>query len=484
MSAGTLTLTNNSAQVSGVGTSFSTELAAGDFIVVTVGGVPYTLPVKTVESNAGLTLVSNFTGPTQSGAAWSAVPRVALNMVTAALVAQSAEALRGLNYDKQNWQQVFSGTGTITVRLPDGTSFSGPAWNSIASLVDNKADKTDLDEKADKTALNDYAKKDANNDITSLSGLTTPLSVTQGGTGSNSESGARTKLGLGTSATRNAGKSTGDVPVVGDMWGIGAGISHYLDVNAASNNAIFTALSGYGLCAFRNNTQITSTPHTAFGASISVYTGDTFGAIQFPYSASGKITVMAAQKNTGIWSRTLYDTVNTTIDGNGNLRPASPVVKIRGDGAAELNYESEGVVVEHVSTGVYKVSGVLGFNSDPSWGGVDGGYVIPQNANGLPLLWVDYKVESDGSILLKTYHRTHPSAPEFARNLIGYASDNETFIETVKDGEPVDIPAGRWVDLRVQMPADSIFNQRQEEMRTAMEQVELARSENQREPQQ
>ncbi|HBW2521381.1 TPA: phage tail protein, partial [Salmonella enterica] len=108
MSAGTLTLTNNSAQVSGAGTSFTTELTAGDFIVVTVGGVPYTLPVKSVESGTALTLVSNFTGPTQSDAAWSAVPRVALNMVTAALVAQSAEALRGLNYDKQNWQQVYS----------------------------------------------------------------------------------------------------------------------------------------------------------------------------------------------------------------------------------------------------------------------------------------------------------------------------------------------------------------------------------------
>jgi hypothetical protein len=111
MSAGTITLTNGSAIVGGSGTSFATELAAGDFIVSTVGGVPYTLPVKTVDSNTQLTLVSNFTGPTQSGAAWSAVPRVALNMVTAALVAQSAEALRGLNYDKRNWQQVFSGAG-------------------------------------------------------------------------------------------------------------------------------------------------------------------------------------------------------------------------------------------------------------------------------------------------------------------------------------------------------------------------------------
>lgn len=142
MSAGTLTLTHNSAAVAGSGTAFTTEVAAGDFIVVTVGGVPYTLPVKSVESGAALTLVSNYTGPTQSGAAWSAVPRVALNMVTAALVAQSAEALRGLNYDKQNWQQVFSGTGTITVRLPDGSTFTGPAWNSFNDSLSKKLDKS------------------------------------------------------------------------------------------------------------------------------------------------------------------------------------------------------------------------------------------------------------------------------------------------------------------------------------------------------
>jgi hypothetical protein len=83
-----------------------------------VGGVPYTLPVKTVDGNAQLTLVSNFTGPTQSGSAWSAVPRVALNMVTAALVAQSAEALRGLNYDKQNWQSIFTELETLQLNFP------------------------------------------------------------------------------------------------------------------------------------------------------------------------------------------------------------------------------------------------------------------------------------------------------------------------------------------------------------------------------
>ncbi|MBY6247696.1 tail fiber domain-containing protein [Citrobacter werkmanii] len=141
MSAGTITLTNKSAVISGNGTSFTTEVAAGDFIVVTVGGVPYTLPIKSVESGTALTLVSNFTGPTQSGAAWSAAPRVALNMVTAALVAQSAEALRGLNYDKQNWQQFFTADGDVTITLPDTSQTTGPSAKKLINSVVNKADK-------------------------------------------------------------------------------------------------------------------------------------------------------------------------------------------------------------------------------------------------------------------------------------------------------------------------------------------------------
>ena len=193
MSAGTLTLTNNDRYVLGDGTSFLSETNPGDFIVSVVGGVTYTLSVETIDDNSGLSLVSPYSGPTQSGLAWYAVPRQAMNLVTAALVAQSAEALRGLNYDKQNWQQVFSGTGTITVKLPDGTTFTGPAWSSFT------------------TALNNKASKGANSDITSLSGLTTALSVGQGGTGATTSSGARTALELGNSATRDVGATTGTV---------------------------------------------------------------------------------------------------------------------------------------------------------------------------------------------------------------------------------------------------------------------------------
>lgn len=135
MSAGTLTLTNNSDAVTGKGTAFTTELVVGDFVVATVGGVTYTLPVKSVASDTEIILISKYPGPSQQGAAWTTVPRATQNQVTAALVAQSTEALRGLNYDKQNWQAVFSVDGHITVMLPDGSSFSGPSWLSIANIL-------------------------------------------------------------------------------------------------------------------------------------------------------------------------------------------------------------------------------------------------------------------------------------------------------------------------------------------------------------
>lgn len=137
MSAGTLTLTNNSDAVTGVGTTFTTELAAGDFIVTTVGGITYTLPVKSIGSGTQLVLVSKYSGPTQAGAAWQAVPRAAQNQITAELVAQTTAALRGLNYDKQNWQAVFSASGDITVMLPDGSTFTGPSWKSLIDILNN-----------------------------------------------------------------------------------------------------------------------------------------------------------------------------------------------------------------------------------------------------------------------------------------------------------------------------------------------------------
>lgn len=148
------------------------------------------------------------------------------------------------------------------------------------------------------------------------------------------------------------------------------------------------------------------------------------------------------------WFTFVVQGLNATVDTNGFWKVASPIIKLMGDGTIETNTQSNGATAVRVGRGVYEISGVLGFNSNPEWGGIDGGFVIPNNNNGLPLLWVDYEIKEDGGIIVKTYHRTHDNVPEFAKNEI----------EGFANGDPIDIPAGRWLDLRVEMPSDSECN--------------------------
>jgi len=151
--------------------------------------------------------------------------------------------------------------------------------------------------------------------------------------------------------------------------------------------------------------------------------------------------------------RTVYSTANTTVDSNGFIKKSSPVINIFSDGRCINNDESEGVTVTRQAEGVYLLEGCIGLNSDAAWGGPDGGFEIPLDRNKQPRIWLDYEVNPDGSVLVKTYHRTHPGAPTFARN------EREGFAE----GDPIDIPADQFVSVRVEMPADSIYNKKLEE---------------------
>ncbi|ECE9657050.1 phage tail protein, partial [Salmonella enterica subsp. enterica serovar Bareilly] len=375
-----------------------------------------------VNNNTSLTLVSVYTGPTQSGAAWSAVPRVALNMVTAALVAQSAEALRGLNYDKQNWQRIFSGTGNITVKLPDGSAWNGPAWNGITTELNKKANASDL----------------------------------------------------GSAASKNTGLNSGDIMTVGS-FGIGAKDGAYaFEVN--DFGAVQVAMSGSGLRTYRNNGFLGDGDQSIaqYSPTIWVGTGDTWASLSLPYSPAGKIAVASGSESAGrMVVRLLWDNSNTVVDGNGFIKQASPVVRIFSDGGYETNDESEGVVVTRIQTGEYLIEGCTGLNADAAWGGIDGGFEIPVDRNKLARIWIDYEVNADGSVLVRTYHRVHPSAPPFAQNRIGNTDISGMFTETVADGEPVDIPADSFVSVRVEMPENSIWNKKQEATRIAMEETRM-----------
>lgn len=426
MSAGTITLTNGSAVVGGTGTSFSTEIAAGDFIVSTVGGVSYTLPVKSVESNAQLTLVSNFTGPTQAGAAWSAVPRVALNMVTAALVAQSAEALRGLNYDKQNWQRIFTGTGDVPVILPDGTTWTGPAWNSIT------------------TSLSGKAEKGANSDITSLSGLTTALSVSQGGTGSTTASGARKNLGLGTSSLLDAGTSSGNVMKVG-AFGLG-GQAIFLNDADISSPISGSQLFMYGGQGFWGS----------WGAGLKLNYGGSYNFQIYLQGTNGTLATLVQQTGGITKIRSHYNDGNTTVASDGSLKVASPVARVvknpeaceRKDiaetgfswcGCGTSNEEAEGINILRLDVGVYKIIGSDGLASK-GWQ-----LLPPMDPGGMGELGIVEAEQTDnGELTIRLFKRKY---------MLG---DEGEIVKT--KGEPIDVPANSWIDVRLDMPESSIWN--------------------------
>ncbi|ELC7427837.1 phage tail protein, partial [Enterobacter hormaechei] len=271
------------------------------------------------------------------------------------------------------------------------------------------------------------------------------LSIDQGGTGATTAESARSNLGLGSSATKNVGGAPGNVMEVGAF---GVGLTNFTANSVAdANNITFNGFSGGGGPSSVNFFD----QYAGLLAITRSGGGDGNGFIaQLQISGSGAMAVRGRAGTT--WSSWMqsYSTGNTTKASDGTLKAASPVVKLFADGSFETNDESEGCTVTRLATGQYLVEGCQGLNSDAAWGGIDGGFDIPTDRNKQPLIWLDYEVNADGSLLVKTYHRTHPDAPAFGRNEI----------EGVSDGDPVDIPRDQFVSVRVEMPADSLYNQK------------------------
>ncbi|WP_458102680.1 phage tail fiber protein, partial [Enterobacter asburiae] len=258
-------------------------------------------------------------------------------------------------------------------------------------------------------------------------------------------------------ATKNTGEGDNDVlapgafgvgsknlPVISDLWDKSKG-TRFCNVTPATSGGPGVYGSGIRLSDRNIGSGSTSAAQQSFYALI--LSGKVF---QFMSMADGV--------DSG-WMQ-IYHTGNTTRAADGSLKGASPIVQLFGSGTCQLNDESEGCAVTRLGIGEYLIEGCTGLNADAAWGGIDGGFDIPTDRNKQPLIWLDYKVNSDGSVLVKTYHRTHLSAPEFARNeLAGLA-----------DGDPVDIPSDQFVSVRVEMPADSIWNQKQKQLEESVKQ--------------
>lgn len=405
MPAGTIALTNNSATVGGTGTSFTNELKVGDFIGVTVGGAPYTMIVASIASNTQLTIAQAYNGPTASGLAWYGVPATLKYAITQQVLNDMATNQRGMIAQLANWQKIYSDAPSVTVERPDRSAFTGPSWGYMSAQYAGKADKT---------ALDAYAKKGANSDITSLLGLTMPLDSS--GLYKNTETGTHQRSG--TFSYSGAPQAQAEIGL---------------------------AVNGCGFQSIYNNFR-----------RAQLYM-NTSGAVWARFS-----TTTTAVDTTTPWS-TIWSTANTTIDTNNFIKRASPIARLTNDvsqmqpdfavdeqhivaGLVSVNAEAEGVSAEKTAVGVYQVKGAVGL-ADEGWT-----LEVPQDINGNRLCFVELDTDKEGVITVSVFKRR-------------FDVDSAMIVA----GEPMDIPAGRWIDLRLQMSEDSAWNTRMREMEQAAE---------------
>lgn len=87
------------------------------------------------------------------------------------------------------------------------------AWATFASISANQSITVTINgTSVTIPAIGGLARKGANSDITELKGLTTPLSLKQGGLGANNAADALANLGLKSAAQRDVGTGTNQIP--------------------------------------------------------------------------------------------------------------------------------------------------------------------------------------------------------------------------------------------------------------------------------
>ncbi|WP_241610310.1 hypothetical protein [Rosenbergiella epipactidis] len=412
---GTIALNANSLTVTGSGTKFTTEAQVGGALVTYIGNVPYTFVIDSIASDTALNLTTIYQGSNVTRQSFSLLDRGAYTGVNAELGARTALAIRKANYDKMNWQQLLTVDGDVTVKIDDYSQYTGPSWLSLYNSLSGINDS--LAKKANSADVSDALSKKAN--TSDLGKLAAKSSI--------SYSELNTELQRNSFATR--GKSTS-----------GAGVWTF-------------ANKPYGFSQYGINIQVNNRSDSSDAAGPTIWQH---------YLSLGTDGVVAHVRNVnGVYGADkLYGTMNTSTNSSGALVPASPIVRIvnnKNNTRQDLlgtqndeytwesdfgltNDESEGCKISKIETGKYLVTGATSLARD-LWQVMDCG-----NGQGRIIALAE-AVESESGIEVRCYKQK-------------YTLTDEGDL-TVERGDLIDIPDNTWIDVRLEMPDDSIWNKKQ-----------------------
>ncbi|MBJ8875049.1 hypothetical protein I5412_08640 [Citrobacter koseri] len=255
-----------------------------------------------------------------------------------------------------------------------------------------------------------------------------PLGIPQGGTGAGNSTDASLNLNYYGNFGSHFNTTSGDMNTLTGSGNTSGGETYSIAIPTSDNNVANWPLNTSGTSRAYGWGAMMCFTHARSGGRTQIYVPDDAANLYFRHRYGN------VWKNwVAVWTNR-----NTTVDSNGFIKNASPIVKLYSDGSSVLNDESEGVTSERIDTGTYHVYGTKGLNTD-GWT-----IEIPQDINGNRLCFVstDYD-EEDDILVINTYTRKF---------------DYETAM--IVAGEAIDIPTDRWIDLRVEMPVDSIWNQK------------------------